>query len=375
MKSQQIILSPDNNYELLTDYFLRNGLKRVLIVCGSSFKKFRLRKFVDELTTRGMIFPVYFSDFRPNPDYESVVKGLELFRNSNCDSVFAIGGGSAMDVAKCIKLYANMPEGVNCLRERIVPNEIPFLAVPTTAGTGSEATKFAVIYYKGEKQSVSDDSCIPQTVLFDASVLHFLPDYQRKVTMLDAFCHAVESFWSVNSTDESKTYSKSAISLILNSMDSYLANEESGNATMLKAANLAGKAINITQTTAGHAMCYKMTKLYGISHGHAAALCVSVLWRFMVENTSLCVDPRGEKYLDGMFHDLASVMGCPDALAGADKFLRIFTGLQLQTPEPDGEGDLELLSKSVNLDRLKNNPIRLDEQTINALYRKIFDGK
>ena len=144
---------------------------------------------------------------------------------------------------------------------------------------------------------------------------------------------------------------------------------------MLEAANLAGRAINITQTTAGHAMCYKITKLYGISHGHAAALCVSVLWRFMVENTALCVDPRGEKYLDGMFHDLASVMGCPDALAGADKFLRIFAGLQLQTPEPDGEGDLELLSKSVNLDRLKNNPIRLDEQTINALYRKIFDRK
>lgn len=375
MKSQQVILSSDHNYESLVDYLLRNGLKKIFIVCGSSFRKFRLKALLDELSAQGKIQPVYFSDFQPNPDYESVVKGVDSFRKGNCDSIFAVGGGSAMDVAKCVKLYSNMPEGVNYLQEAIVPNDIPFLAAPTTAGTGSEATRYAVIYYKGDKQSVTDYSCIPNAVLFDTSMLTFLPEYQRKATMLDAFCHSVESFWSVNSTDESKEYSRAAIGLILDHIDSYLENAESGNAAMLKAANLAGKAINITQTTAGHAMCYKMTKMYGISHGHAAALCDSVLWRFMVENTSLSMDSRGKDYLDKMFLDLASAMGCQDAISAAEKFRRILSGLNLQTPAVDSESDFELLAKSVNLVRLKNNPVRLDEQTINALYRKIFGEK
>ncbi|MCQ2224630.1 MAG: phosphonoacetaldehyde reductase [Paludibacteraceae bacterium] len=375
MKLRQVILSSDNNYESLVDYIQRNGLKKIFIICGSSFQKFRLKGVLDELNAQGKIQPIYFSEFQPNPDYESVVKGVDAFRKGNCDSIFAIGGGSAMDVAKCVKLYSNMPEGANYLQEPIVPNDIPFLAAPTTAGTGSEATRYAVIYYKGEKQSVTDYSCIPQAVLFDASMLAYLPEYQRKATMLDAFCHSVESFWSVNSTDESKEYSKAAIGLILEYIDSYLENAEPGNSAMLKAANLAGQAINITQTTAGHAMCYKMTKLYDISHGHAAALCVSVLWRFMVENTSLSMDSRGKDYLDKMFLDLASAMGCVDAISAVERFQRIVSDLNLRTPVVDDESDFELLARSVNLVRLKNNPVRLDEQTINVLYRKIFDEK
>lgn len=93
----------------------------------------------------------------------------------SCDLIIAVGGGSAMDVAKCIKLYAYMDPGINYLEQKIVPNDIPLLAVPTTAGTGSEATRYAVVYYKGEKQSVCDESCIPSAVLMDASVLKTRP--------------------------------------------------------------------------------------------------------------------------------------------------------------------------------------------------------
>jgi alcohol dehydrogenase class IV len=368
----QTILSADNNYKALGDFFTQNNCKKILIVCGSSFQKLKLKKFVDDLTAKGSVIPVYFSDYQPNPDYESVVKGVKTFRDNNCDSVFAIGGGSAMDVAKCIKLYATMPEGADYLHSQIIPNKIPFIAVPTTAGTGSEATRYAVIYYNGEKQSITDSSCIPEAVLFDVSVLDSLPEYQRKATMLDAFCHAVESFWSVNSTDESKEYSRVSIRLILNNLESYLKNEKSGNASMLAAANFAGKAINITQTTAGHAMCYKLTKLYGISHGHAAGLCVAVLWRFMVKNTNLCIDSRGKEYLDGMFSDLAAEMGCQDSISAADKFEKILCGLNLQTPKINNENDFEILTKSVNLVRLRNNPVKLDSQTIGGLYRQIL---
>jgi alcohol dehydrogenase class IV len=141
---------------------------------------------------------------------------------------------------------------------------------------------------------------------------------------------------------------------------------------MLAAANFAGKAINITQTTAGHAMCYKLTKLYGISHGHAAALCVSVLWHFMIENTNLCIDSRGKDYLDGMLSNLAAEMGSQDSHSAADKFEKILCGLNLQTPKINNENDFDILTKSVNLVRLKNNPVKLDSQTIGGLYRQIL---
>ena len=99
-----------------------------------------------------------------------------------------------MDVAKCIKVFYNMDEQRNYLEQEIVPNDVRLLAAPTTAGTGSEATRDAVLYFEGKKQSVSHESCIPSAVLMDPSLLQTLPEYHRKSSMLDA----TESFWSVN---------------------------------------------------------------------------------------------------------------------------------------------------------------------------------
>ena len=206
--------------------------------------------------------------------------------------------------------------------------------------------------------------------MMDATVLKTLPEYQKKSTMLDALCHAIESYWSVNSTDESKVYSKEAIQLIMANKDSYLANQDEGNANMLKAANVAGKAINITQTTAGHAMCYKLTSLYGIAHGHAAALCLSKLWPYMVDNTDKCIDTRGKDYVQEIFRDIANAFGCNDAKDAVALFDDLLKELGFNNPKAD-EKDYEILSSSVNLVRLKNNPIGLDYESINSLYRQI----
>lgn len=302
---------------------------------------------------------------------------MELFHRESCDGIIAVGGGSAIDVAKCIKLYSDLPgdggEG-SWLKETIIPNEIPFLAMPTTSGTGSEATRFAVIYYEGLKQSVSDYSCIPGIVLMDASMLKTLPGYQKKATMMDALCHAIESFWSVNSTEESKEYSKAAIHGVIENMNSYLANTDEGNAGMLIAANTAGKAINITQTTAGHAMCYKITSLFGCAHGHAAALCDRVLFPWMVENVERCSDLRGAAYLAQTLDEIGQAMGCTDAKSGAVKLKSIFDCLGLEVPTATVE-QFEILKNSVNPVRLKNHPITLDVDTIDALYHSILNGE
>ena len=373
---EQEILKASADYMELDNWLEKHHLKKVLLVCGRSLSLLKLKDYFDNLTNRTGTEVVRFSEYQPNPLYESVVKGTDLFRKEKCQAVIAVGGGSAMDVAKCIKLYSNMEpddgtEEKNYLKQKITANDIPFLAVPTTAGTGSEATRFAVIYYKGAKQSVADSSIIPSAVLLDSSTLSFLPLYQKKCTMLDTFCHALESFWSVNSTDQSKQYSRTAIQAVLENMDGYLSNAEQANAAMLLAANIAGRAINITQTTAGHAMCYKLTGLYGIAHGQAAAMVNVKLFPWMLRNTEKCTDPRGETYLKKAFAEISDALGCSSPEEACAMLQQIYDSLDLEKPRAKEE-DYAVLRTSVNPIRLKNNPVGLDTGTIDYLYHEIL---
>lgn len=367
----QRIITAENNYQGLDEWF--EDKNKVLLICDDSIK------FLDGFNKKISKFStliVRFSDIQPNPLYESVVQGVQLFREEMCDSIIAVGGGSAIDVAKCIKLYSILPgNGKNgsWLKEDISPNDIPFLAMPTTAGTGSEATRYAVIYFNSVKQSITSDSLIPGTVLMDPSALISLPLYQKKATMCDALCHAMESFWCVNSTEESRGYSRQAIKGVMEYMDGYLSNTENGRAGMLLAANMAGKAINITQTTAGHAMCYKITSLFGCAHGHAAILCDRVLFPWMIENSDKCIDPRGGGFLLRTLDEIGGAMGCKDAETGARKLTEVFEKLELEVPTAT-EVQFEELKTSVNPVRMKNHPNVLDIENINMLYHKILNG-
>ncbi len=365
---KQKILSPDEDYRELDEYLVKSGSKRILLVCGNSINKLPLGPYFSTLTERTGIEVVRFSDYTPNPDYRSVVAGVEKFRTTQCDMVVAVGGGSAMDLAKCIKMYATMPDSPDYMLQTIMPNDIPLVAVPTTAGTGSEATRFAVIYYQGRKQSVADPSCIPSVVLMDPNLLTTLPMYHRKATMLDALCHAVESYWSVASTDESKAFAHQAIRMVMDNKDAYLANTPAGNTAMLEAAYIAGKAINSTQTTAGHAMSYTLTTLYGTAHGHAVALCMTALWPYMLTHTNLTTDPRGEDYLKTTLTQIASAMGCNTAEEGATRFSALYREMGLTDPTAN-EDDFHTLATSVNPTRLKNHPIALTPTSLEELYR------
>ena len=371
---KQNIITPGENYRGLDEWIQETGCKKILMVCDGSINYQKdFNAHLDEID-KLVVEMICFFDFQSNPLYENVQNGVKLFREEKCDAIIAVGGGSAMDVAKCIKLYSNLPgEGGNgaWLTADYVENDIPFLAMPTTAGTGSEATRYAVIYYDGKKQSVTSESFIPDTVLMDPNTLITLPPYQKKATMCDALCHAIESFWSVNSTEESKEYSKAAIQGVMEHMAGYLNNTEEGRAGMLRAANTAGKAINITQTTAGHAMCYKITSLFGCAHGHAAILCDRVLFSWMIQNADKCIDPRGEMYLKNILDEIGRAMGCSDAKAGADMLVSIFERLDLEIPTAT-EKQYEELKTSVNPVRLKNHPITLDVETIDILYHEVL---
>lgn len=372
----QKIIESGKDYSALDHWIIESKCRKILLVCDASIDfQTRFRAHIEGLDALGTEL-IAFRGFQPNPLYENVQAGVKLFRDENCDGIIAVGGGSAMDVAKCIKAYAGMKgngEDGRWLDQPIVENDIAFLAMPTTAGTGSEATRYAVIYYEGKKQSVTSASFIPETVLMDPDTLITLPLYQKKATMCDALCHATESFWSVNSTEESKAFSKEAIGLILANVNGYLENTEAGRRNMLLAANLAGRAINISQTTAGHAMCYKITSLFKTAHGHAAMLCDRILFPWMLRNTDKCIDPRGEPYLKNTLREIAQAMGCGTPEQGAEKLERIFKQLELDVPVAN-EAQVEELVTSVNPIRLKNHPIALDTDTIGLLYQRILNG-
>lgn len=335
--------------------------QKILLVCGKSFDKMAFGKKMLDILTAHDVEVVRFSAFSPNPIYESVYHGVGVFNSSGATMIIAVGGGSAMDVAKCIKLYSNMDMTSNFLQQPIKANNIPLVAVPTTAGTGSEATRYAVIYYEGKKQSITHDSAIPEVVFFAPGSLTSLPVYHKKAALLDALSHAVEAFWSVNATDESRQFSRKAIELICANFSDYLENKAESNIKMMEAANLAGKAINITQTTAGHAMCYKLTSLYGYAHGHSAALCNGVLWPYMIEHGNL----------SNIFDELATCFGKNSAAEGAKFFIDIIRKLDMEIPKITSEQTLNELAESVNPVRLKNNPVKLDADVIKELYRKI----
>lgn len=366
----QAVLHPGRDYASLDAWLAEHGVRGLFVVCDPSLE-FLVRFKAKLAEIDGRMPVVRFSDFRPNPLYESVVESVARFRASGCNAILAVGGGSAMDVAKCTKLYADMDPSRNYLHQEIVPNDIPFLVMPTTAGTGSEATRYAVIYFEGRKQSITHASCIPSAVLVDPSALDTLPPYQRKSTAMDALSHAIESFWSVHSTEGSRGFSADAIRRVLANLPDYLANAPDGNAGMLRAAHLAGQAINITQTTAGHAMCYKLTSIFGIAHGHAAILCDRVLFPWMLAHADRCCDPRGEGVLHDAFRGIAVAMDCATPEDAAAKLDTIFASLALPVPAAT-EAQFAELRTSVNPDRLKNHPVALDEATIDALYRKIL---
>ena len=368
-----------NGISTLEPLVARLGVRRLLLVADSSFRYLNIRAQVESV---GVPY-VVFDQFGSNPLYEDVCKGVELFRQRQCDGILAVGGGSSIDVAKCIKLYCKMDPRVNYLEQEPMDSGVPLVAVPTTAGTGSESTRFAVIYYGGKKQSVNHESIIPNYAILEPSVLRTLPLYQKKCTVMDALCQGIESWWSIHSTEESRRLSRRSVELLVDNVGAYVGiagGEESDTdvaETVMQAANMAGQAINITQTTAPHAFSYKLTSWYGLPHGHAVAVCLPVIWEYMLDNVEQsCIDSRGADYLINVFNQIAQALHCNSAREGVVFMRRLIDAMQLANPiGKDRTSELDMLVSSVNPIRLKNNPVRLDEAAIRGIYERIVYNK
>lgn len=339
-----------NNDKFVNEFkelVIKENPSKVLFVCSSEYDRYGYRNALDEINMNS----VAFTAFEPCPEVSSVHNGVEVFKENHCDFMIAVGGGSAIDVAKAIKLFAE--------------SDVRILAVPTTAGTGAEVTRFSVLYNHGDKESVRSWDIIPELQVFDYTALESLPYIQRVVTGLDAFTHAVEAYWSKDATDESRAYSAEALRLFNENFNAYLDDDKSTYEPMMKCSELAGRAINIAQTTACHAFSYKLHKLKGFYHGQAVAICLVYIWKYMLENNS------SDMNLDLLLAEVEVVSDFnPEKLEQLLKDLGLLNDLTMTSQQ------FEETVNGVNVNRLSNHPVAFAAEDIRKIYSsfiKIMD--
>ena len=321
-----------------------------------------------------------FYDFEQNPKIEDVEVGLKIFREKDYDLIIAVGGGSVLDVAKLMRIFDAQdaaPLGIVTRKAQIQNKGIPLIAIPTTAGSGSEATHFAVIYVDNIKYSVAHEYVLPECAIIDSSLTHSMPPKLTAVTGMDALSQAIESYWSVHSTDESKAYAREAIPLIMENLEKSVRQPTPETRfAMGKAAHLAGKAIDISKTTAPHAISYILTLNFCIPHGQAVAL---MLGEFLVYNAQITdkdiCDPRGTAFVQSTMDELCKLMRADniDAAKGKVDSLMGFIGLETRLGELgiNNGADINLIVDNVNIERLSNNPRHVGKTILKTLVESI----
>ena len=326
---------------------LRNrNFTKALVVTDKNLLDAHVTNLVTDVLDKNDFSYQIYSDIKPNPTTLNVQEGVTFCRNSKADVIIAVGGGSAIDTAKGIKYYSKL--------------DFDILAVPTTAGTGAEVTRFSVLYRNKDKESVSDYSIIPNFQIFDYTTLKSLPYEQKVVTSLDAFCHSVEAFWSVDATNESRKYSKKALSLFNDNFARYIENDDSTFEPMLECSMLAGKAINLARTTAPHAFSYKLHKLKGFHHGRAVAVSLAYIWKFMEESNKLNELMKETREITGF---------------DADGFINFLSKLGLFDDLTMTKAQFDETIHGVNIQRLQNFPLKLTEEDIKNIYCSFIDVK
>ena len=236
------------------------------------------KNLLEALDDEGIPYSL-FDKVCPNPTFSVIEEASAIYQKEGCDSIIALGGGSSMDTAKAVGVKAIYPSKDLSKFKHVlsVRKKIPFLiAIPTTAGTGSEATVCAVIVNEKTKDkfSINDPALIPDVAVLDNSLLEGLPKKIISSTGMDTLTHAIESYIGKESTKKTKEYALRAIKLVKDNLyEFYLdPHNETARANMQKAAYLAG--VSFTRAYVGyvHALAHALGGLYNVPHGYANAV-------------------------------------------------------------------------------------------------------
>jgi alcohol dehydrogenase len=288
-----------------------NG-KRILLVTGRRFAK--TSGVLDKLSEylKGLILEV-FEEVEENPSIETVDRGAEQCRESQCDMVIGLGGGSAMDAGKAIAMLQKNPGSIREYldQERVCQTKgLPVITLPTTSGTGSEVTPFTVIFHptKKSKPAIAPPENFPDVALVDPELTTSMPFEVAASTGLDALCQAVEGFWSTQGNPVTRSLALQAIKLAMENLESACFEKDKDSLTnMTLASHLTGIEMSNIGNTSIHPLSYPITIDHGVPHGFACAIFLPEVIRF---NASAIKD---------RFRDLLTLLNLPNPETFADK--------------------------------------------------------
>ncbi len=365
---QQMVMSVSDLPQLLEEH------RRLLVTVDRLALKARGLGAELDLALSGVEHVAWFDGFGPNPTSEQAAAAARVAVEHEVDAVVGIGGGSCLDVAKVAALSARQPELIDMLsRGQAVQGveTLPLIAVPTTSGTGSEATHFAAIYVDGQKVSVAHRGMRPVSVVLDDRLHHAMPARLAASTGCDALGQAMESLWAVGRTDASAAFALAGGRLIADHLvKSVVERDTDARRAVMFGAHLAGQAINLSKTTASHAMSYGMTQRFGLAHGHAVAL---TLGQLGLANANVsdadCLDPRGPAAVREHVRQASMLLGVePAGLPLAVQALLEQVGLECCAADLGIDEHACLsLARQVDAVRLGNNPRQLSAEQLAQL--------
>jgi alcohol dehydrogenase class IV len=356
------------------------GVSRVLFVHGrTSYERSGAADVVRQLPA--WFRTDYFDGVRPNPGVEQVRSGVAAARRFGPDVVVGIGGGSALDVAKAVAvLSVQRADPASCVRDPALitaRRTAALVLMPTTAGSGSEMTRFATIYVDGVKHSVDLDQMRADVVLVDPALCSSLSVGHAVAGGLDALCHAVESLWSVAAAKRSRELAWAALTHLLPALSAATGHGRHTGPGVLDdmclGASLAGAAIDLTRTTAAHALSYPLTARLGLPHGVAVAVHLRwLLSRHAVIADRECRHPEGAAAVRQYVADVQRLARDTHG----DDLEHLISGLLAQAGQPTDIQDLRLAENpwrhefagALHSRRGDNNPCVLTDADVRKLF-------
>jgi len=340
------------------------GAKKGLLVCDPVFVGNGTADRVKE-AAKGLI-AVTYADVQPNPDVAQVEDCLKLIHEYHCDFIVALGGGSVLDAAKAASVMCMKDIPVRCYltNASLLPeSHLPLIAVPTTAGTGSEITSVSVLsdHETGIKQPLASPAFYPTLAIVDPELTWSVPPHMTACTGMDVLCHALEAYWSRHHQPICDALAVHALKLVFQYLKRCVEDgaDHEAREKMAEASVIAGLAFTVPKTTSSHACSYPLTNLLHIAHGEACALTIDFFLRF------------NAGYDDGRLMDLAQALGFEDPMDMADgiSFLKHDIGIMEDLKAFAIDDTMyEALVQGSKHPNLLNNPVEVPDSILRELY-------
>lgn len=299
--------------------------KKAIIVTGKNSAKINgsLVDVVSALTTNGQEY-IVFDEVMANPTVDCVYQGAAIAKKEIADFVIAIGGGSPMDAAKAIALLAcqEIPRE-NLFKGQYEEKVLPMAFIPTTAGTGSEVTQYAILTNDElkTKTSIATPLLFPKVAFLDSKYMEYLSKATSINTAIDALSHAIEGYLSNRSHGISDILALESMQIIAGLFDKLKAFDlsKTDRSALLYASTLAGMVIAHTGTTAVHAMGYSLTYFKDIDHGRANGLLIGEFLRLVqkvkAERVDVMMDKMGYVSLQEFINQIEELLGEKETLS------------------------------------------------------------